>query len=157
MTRSCAGTEGVKSAEWQTVSAVYTPLVDTDSLIIQARRMAGGSPGRMFIRNVRVTQTLPENLGASPLVEATISRSKDGKKLAFVLINKSLDAAEPVTLAIPAAAKAKAETLTGPSVAATNEDDPECVAVWPLAVELRKEAVTLQLPPCSLTGVEVEL
>lgn len=156
-TRSCAGTEGVKSAEWQTVSAVYTPLVDTDSLIIQARRMAGGSPGRMFIRNVRVTQTLPENLGASPLVEATVSRSKDGRKLAFVLINKSLDAAEPVTLAIPAAAKAKAETLTGPSVAATNEDDPECVAVRPLAVELRKEAVTLQLPPCSLTGVEVEL
>ena len=60
-------------------------------------------------------------------------------------------------LAIPAAAKAKAETLTGPSVAATNEDDPECVAGRPLAVELRKEAVTLQLPPCSLTGVEVEL
>ena len=105
--------------------------------------MAGGSPGRMFIRNVRVMQTLPENLGASPLVEATVSRSKDGKKLAFVLINKSLDAAEPVTLAIPAAAKAKAETLTEP--------------VRPLAVELRKEAVTLQLPPCSLTGVEVEL
>ena len=78
--------------------------------------------------------------------------------MAFVLINKSLTAVEPVTLAVPAIVKkAKAESLTGPSVAATNEDDPNCVAIRPLKVELQQNAVKLQLPPHSLTGVEVEL
>ena len=139
------------------MSAVYSSLPDTESLSIIARRLAGKTPGKMFIRNVKVMEITPENLGASPLVEATITRSQDGKKMAFVLINKSLTAVEPVTLAVPAIVKAKAESLTGPSVAATNEDDPNCVAIRPLKVELQQNAVKLQLPPHSLTGVEVEL
>lgn len=157
-TASVIDTEGVLSKKWQTVSAVYSSLPDTESLSIIARRLAGKTPGKMFIRNVKVMEITPENLGASPLVEATITRSQDGKKMAFVLINKSLTAVEPVTLAVPAIVKkAKAESLTGPSVAATNEDDPNCVAIRPLKVELQQNAVKLQLPPHSLTGVEVEL
>lgn len=155
-TRSFATTPGVKKGEWIRVSGVYVPLADTNSLMVQARRVFGREPGKMWIRNVRVTQTLPENLGASPLVEATVSRSKNGEKLAFVVINKSLDAAEPLTLAVKGVRRAKAETLTGPSAAATNEDTPGCVAVRPLAADVKEGAVTLLLPPHSLTGIILE-
>lgn len=156
-TQSLTETHGLLSDKWQTVSAVYTPMPDTKSLTIRARRLLGRNPGKMFIRNVKVMRYIPESIGASPLVEATVSRSKDGKKLAFVLINKSLDAAESVTLAVPGTVKATAEALTGPSVAATNEDNPECVAIHPASVEVRKDGVRLQLPPHSLTGVLLEL
>ena len=155
-TRSCATSPGVKSREWTTVSAVYTPLSDTDSLLITARRISGEAKGKMWIRNVRVTETIPENIGASPLVEATVSRSRDGKSYSLLVINKSMKEAEPVLIELPGAVKqVKAEVLSGPSVDAVNEENPENVIIRPLKTETGNGGVRALLPPHSFSGFTI--
>ena len=155
-TRSCAVSPGVLSRQWRTISTVYTPLADTKSLLISMRRIAGNSRGKIWVRNVRVTETIPDNIGASPLVEVTASRSKDGKKYSFVIINKSMKEPEPLFLALPGIRRVTAETLSGPSVDAVNEDDPECVTLRPQKCRIAEEGLRTLLPPHSLTGITVE-
>lgn len=155
-TRSCAVSPGVLSRQWRTISTVYTPLADTKSLLISMRRLAGNSRGKILVRNVRVTETIPDNIGASPLVEVTASRSKDGKKYSFVIINKSMKEPEPLFLALPGIRRVTAETLSGPSVDAVNEDDPECVTLRPQKCRIAEEGLRTLLPPHSLTGITVE-
>lgn len=156
-TRSCASSPGIKSRKWKTVSAVYTPLSDTNSLLITVRRTAGGAKGKIWVRNVRVTETIPDNIGASPLIEVTASRSKDGKKYSFLIINKSMNAPEPVFLEFPGMKKVTAEVLSGPSVDAVNEENPENVGIHPLKTENVKNGLRALLPPHSLTGITIEL
>ena len=120
------------------------------------RRLAGNSRGKILVRNVRVTETIPDNIGASPLVEVTASRSKDGKKYSFVIINKSMKESEPLFLALPGIRRVTAETLSGPSVDAVNEDDPECVTLRPQKCRIAEEGLRTLLPPHSLTGITVE-
>ena len=155
-TRSCAVSPGVLSRQWRTISTVYTPLADTKSLLISMRRIAGNSRGKIWVRNVRVTETIPDNIGASPLIEVTASRSKAGKRYSFVIINKSMKEPEPLFLALPGIRHVTAETLSGPSVDAVNEDDPECVILRPQKCRVTAEGLQTLLRPHSLTGITVE-
>ena len=110
----------------------------------------------MWIRNVRVTETIPENIGASPLVEATVSRSRDGKSYSLLVINKSMKEAEPVLIELPGAVKqVKAEVLSGPSVDAVNEENPENVIIRPLKTETGNGGVRALLPPHSFSGFTI--
>lgn len=155
-TRSCASSPGIKSKQWKTVSAVYTPLSDTNSLLITVRRMAGGATGKLWVRNVRVSETIPENIGASPLIEATASRSRDGGTYSFLIVNKSMKEPETVFLELPGAVNAAAEVLGGPSVDAVNEENPENVTVRPLETKITDGGIRAVLPPHSLTGITIE-
>ncbi len=157
-TRSCVSTPPVLSGEWKKVEVTYTPLFDTKSLVIQARRQAGGSPGKMFIRNVEVFTAVPRNIGAQPLVSATLSRSQDRKRLAFIVMNKSMTSPIELSLPVRGVLTAEAETLTAASVADRNTpEDPNAVILRLLPTKLHENTVKITLPPHSLTGINLRL
>lgn len=157
LTRSASCSGGTLSSEWKKLETIYTPLVDTTSLVIQLRRMNGTGKGRMFFRNLKVEQTVPENLGPSPLVEVTASRSKDGRKIGLLILNKSIKKSEKVTIKIPGAKVVNAETLTAKSVISTNEQNPREVYPRPLEVKNCGREITIQAAPHSLSALMLEL
>ncbi len=73
-----------------------------------------------------------------------------------MIINKSMKEPEPLFLALPGIRRVTAETLSGPSVDAVNEDDPECVTLRPQKCRIAEEGLRTLLPPHSLTGITVE-
>ena len=147
------------SGDWVKLEAVYTPLKDTKSLKLQLRRLAGGGKGRAFIRNIRLHR-VERGAVECPTVGAQLTRSKDGKRMAFVLVNRTT-APETVTLDLASLAKActhvTAEALTGPSPWATNEETPDSVKVVPLTAHADGAKVALTLPPYALVGVSLDL
>lgn len=155
VTRSAVSTLTVSGKEWKKVSCVYTPLADTNSLIIMARRNGGGSSGRMFIRNISVSVTVPDDIGPAPLLGVTASISKDKKTLSLLIVNKSMKSPESVTLRLPGIKSASAEILCGKSVAAVNETNPETVIIKPFPMKAGKDHLKMTLPPHSLTGIRI--
>lgn len=157
VTKSCASTPGVVSREWKKVSCVYTPLADTKNLVVLARRSGGGSPGRMFIRNVSVSLAVPKDIGPAPLLGVTASVSEDGKTVSLLIVNKSMKAPERVTVRLPGIRGAKAEVLGGKSAASVNEENPDEVIIRSLPVSIGKDGLNVTLPPHSLSGIRISL
>jgi len=156
------------SRDWTTLEAVYTPLKDTKSLKLQLRRIAGGGKGKAFIRNLRLHR-VERGAVERPTVGAQLTLSKDGRRVACVLVNRTVKP-EEITLDLAAftesvflgfgglrCARVTAEALTGPSPWATNEQTPDTVRIVPLAAATDGRAVTFTLPPHALAGVTVEL
>ena len=156
-TKSAVSTERVISSEWKTVEATYSPLEDTTSMIILARRQAGGK-GKMFIRNVQVTRATPYNIGSSKLLGVTASKSKDGKTVSLLILNKAITASETLSITIPGKIKsATAETMSASSIDATNESDPNLVSVKPLKTKIEDRVLEVTLPKHSLSGIKIKL
>ncbi len=152
ITTTVNGTSG-----WKQVEAVYTTLVDTTKLQIVARRLAGTGPvtGTAWYKNVTVTRIIRKCLPAVPVLTVSASRNASKTKLFLIITNKDLKSEVLTELAIPGykAGASQAWTLTGPSAEATNEIQPNSVGVRKLSVQNG----ILNLPPCSLTAVEVEV
>ena len=153
-TRSAASTPPVRPAEWTKVEAEYIPRADTDSLTITFRRISGGGKGRMFFRNLRLSRFLRQR-EQLPLIEATVSQTNDGKKHAFLLLNRS-NRPEKTVIEYTAARRVIAETLTGPSPLADNESNPGNIRIIQLPVRNDGRSLTIVLPPWSLTGIRAE-
>ncbi len=157
-TQSAALSEEVKSSDWQKVSVDYITLPDTKEIEILARRLEGeGSKGKIWIRNVKVEKFQPSNLGAVPYLSVVASKSKDGKKVYVAIVNKELEQSIETEIEGVKTRKAKVFSLTGPSVDATNEDNPQNVRVIELPVELSNGSLKFFLPPHSFTVVEIEM
>lgn len=156
-TQSAALSEEVKSSEWTEVSADYITLRDTKNIQILVRRLEGiGGKGKIFIRNVTVQKFVPLNLGAVPYLSVVAGKSKDGKGVFVIAINKHLESAIDTRIEGVRTKAARAWTLTGPSVDATNEQDPNNVRVMELPIALDESIVRISLPPHSLTAVAME-
>jgi len=157
-TKSAVLSPEVKSGSWQTVTADYITLPDTREIEIRVRRLEGaGSKGKIFVRNLRVQKFTPFNLGAVPIISAVASRSKDGKRICVAIVNKNLDAPTDVRILGINARKVSAWTLTGQSVDATNEVDPNAIRPVRLSdVIVKGNEITLALPPHSFTVVVAE-
>lgn len=156
-TQSASLSEEVKSGEWQKVSVDYITLPDTKEIEILARRLEGvGSKGKIWIRNLKVEKFQPFNLGAVPYLSVIASKSKDGKRIYLAIVNKELD--KPILAKIEGARvkNGKAYALTGPSVDATNEENPKNVRVVEIPLEIRDGVVLISLPPHSFTTIEME-
>ena len=111
----------------------------------------------MFIRNVRVTQAIPYNIGSAQLLGVTVSKSKDGKQLSLLIVNKAMKSPETVYISAPNAESVSAETLYAPSVIATNEGNPDNVSIKPLNAEIVNGRIKVALPEHSLTGLTIKL
>jgi alpha-L-arabinofuranosidase len=157
-THSCALTPQVRSGEWATVTADYVTLPDAKAVTIQPRRLEGtGSTGKLYFRNVNIVRFIPENLGAVPYLGVNASMSVDGRKCCLMVVNKSLDNAISATITGVRARAARARTLTGPAVDATNEKDPNTVALRDLPITMTDGSASASFPPCSVTAVELDL
>ena len=156
-TKSVALSDEVKSSEWKKVSVDYITLRDTKDIEILARRLeGGGSRGKIWIRNVKVEKFQPFNLGAVPCLSVIASKSEKGRKIYLAIINKKMEEAMKTRIEGAGVRKARAFSLTGPSVDATNEENGENVRVREIPVEIKEGAVKVSLPPHSFTALEME-
>ncbi|MCS7187331.1 MAG: alpha-L-arabinofuranosidase C-terminal domain-containing protein [Armatimonadota bacterium] len=158
VTKSASLSPEVKSEVWQKVSVDYITLPDTNEIEIRVRRLEGeGSRGKIFVRNLQVQKFTPFNLGAVPVLSAVASKSRDGKRVSVAVINKNLDNSTKVCIVGFKAKRATAWSLTGPSVDATNEINPNLVQPRRLKeVFVKGNEVFVALPPHSFTVVVLE-
>jgi alpha-L-arabinofuranosidase len=142
------------------VQVDYFTLPDTKEMEVIARRLdgAGAVTGRAFYRDVRVQKFTPHCFPAVPYLAVNVSRSADGQKVYLMVVNKNLDAPIPTTVRLTGFTpqRAQAWTLTGPSVDATNEQDPHAVTVQERDWGTVQDGFAIEFPPHSLTAVEVE-
>lgn len=157
-TQSAEESNGAQSSQWNRVDAWYTTLADSDSLVILARRFRGvRGPMKFQIRNVTVEEFEPVDLGSTPALATLVTRDSKTGDLYLIIVNRRL--AGPTPLKINNAGKiqsATAEILSGPSVEATNESNPNTVTLRPLAIKMEKDHLALELPPHSVTGIRIK-
>ncbi len=160
-TKSAANTPNVTGTkDWTQVEVDYVTLPDASQIEVIARRLSGGGvvKGRAFYRDVRVQKFLPKRFAAVPYLDVNASRSADGRKAYLMIINKKLDG--PLTATVQLSGlkphHARAWTLSGPSVDATNEKDPNTVTVKERDLGPVANGFPVTFPPCSLTAIEIE-
>lgn len=143
------------TSNWRKVDVVYSTLEDTKAVQILARRLSGTGQvhGTAWYKNLSLTRIIPKSLAAVPVLSVTASRDTDGKRLFLIVTNKDLTREMPAKLVLRGfrASSTRAWTLTGPTIEATNEVDPNTVGIHPLFVS----GSTVHFPPRSVTAVEV--
>lgn len=159
-TKSAVNTPNVTGTkDWTQVQMDYVTLPDAKQIEVIARRLSGGGvvKGRASYRDVRVQSFVPKRFAAVPYLDVNASRSADGRKVCLMIVNKKLDG--PLTPTVRLAGftpqRARAWTLTGPAVDATNEKDPTTVTVKERDLGSVSNGFALDLPACSLTAIEI--
>lgn len=86
---------GVESAtgDWQTFTAMYTPVEDTPAIMVLNRIETGSEAvqGKLHIRNMRAEPWKMRTLPARPALRVFPSLSADGKTLYLMVLNLTLD------------------------------------------------------------------
>jgi hypothetical protein len=150
------------TTDWQKVEVDYTPLPDTKKIDIRARRMSGGGPisGRAYFRDITVQKFTPQAFPAVPYlsVNASSAFTANQKKVYLMVVNKNMDSTIKTKISINGmtVTKAKAWILNGPSVDATNEKDPNNVALKEVDFGNVTNGFLVGFPPHSLTALEIE-
>ena len=158
-TKSAAVNGDVRgSTDWTKVVVDYTTLADTREIEVLCRRVEGGGPvsGVARYRLLSVQQFDPANAGAAPCVSVNAARRRDGA-LTLMIVNKDLHQPTPTEIDAPVAAGAvaRAWSLTGSSPVATNLGPTPQVTVVETAVTRAGGRFFIELPPCSLTAVQL--
>ena len=157
-THSWAGSGQVKAREWETVRCRYATLPDAQGIKIVARRLSSWvtvqEPCRFWIRNVTIQRFQPANCGRVPYLAAIATRRPD-RSMSVIVVNRHLSDPIPVAITGVSGRGAWAEALSGPSVDATNEDDPRTCVIRSLPVVAQKGRVRVELPAHSVAAVRV--
>ncbi|UCD28732.1 MAG: hypothetical protein JSV03_16920, partial [Planctomycetota bacterium] len=149
-----------QTTDWTEVEAHIVTSQDTKRLRICPRRGVQKKPvkGKAYFRNVRIQKYLPRIFPAVSFISANASQSEDGRNYYLMIINKNLD--QPIDTTISLAGlqptHARAWMLTGPGPEATNETNSDNVKIREKVGRITKDKVTITLPPCSLTALEVD-
>ena len=119
---------------------------------VRAKRAKFQARCRFWIRNLTVQECLPWNSGRVPYLAALATRRAD-RSVSVIVVNRHLTASVPVRVAGIVAGQVHAETLTGPRVDATNEEDPNTCTLRPLPVQREPDGIKLSVPPHSVSAV----
>jgi len=104
-----------------------------------------------------VQRFTPFNLGAVPILSAVAAKSDGGERVFIAIVNKSLESPTEVRILGFKAKRATAWCLSGPSVDAANESDPDLVRPKRLdEILVGRGEISLTLPPHSFTIVVAE-
>ena len=159
-THSWAGSNQAKGTDWTAVQCRYTTLPDAKGIRIVARRLSSWvtaqEPSQFWIRNISIQQFQPFNSGRVPYLAALATR-RDDQSVSVMIINRNVKESVRVKVTGVHGKRAWAETLSGPAVDATNEDDPSACVIRALPVAVLKGGMEVELPPHSLTAVRVEV
>lgn len=158
-TRSAAITPEVTgTADWTPVEVEYRTLTDTREVEVLARRLEGGGAvsGRAWYRDVQIQEFVPRTFPAVPYLSAIASRN-GRKSLYAMLVNKHLRSPLVVEVQVQGFVPREASLwiLTGQSVDSINEQDPQAVKVVKRGVGRVSSRFRIELPPHSLTALEV--
>lgn len=159
-TQSCSMTPEVSGTkDWTKVEADYATLASTQEIEVIARRVSGGGPvtGQAWYRGLELQEFVPQHYAAVPFLSLNTSRSEDGEKVFLMVVNKHLEL--PVTAQVDLAGfcpqRARAWTLTGPTVDATNELEPNGVSIQERDLGPVRNGFAVEFPPHSMTAIEV--
>ena len=114
-----------------------------------------GGKDVVCVRNLRVEAVEKKSLRNVPVVDAQLSRSTDGRRTAWFILNRSLSTQEVTLPAEGAEIQDHAESLVGPSAYATNEETPDNVKIVPTAIRRDGDRFVMELPPHSATGITI--
>jgi alpha-L-arabinofuranosidase len=153
-TKSQSASNFVATTDWQVVECVYFTLADTKSIDIMVRRYSTPEAGEVWLKNIKVEEYERPNSGEVPYVDTVVSEDEDGNTY-LILINRNIEKAEKLRIYGRKSRSVTAETLTGPSVDATNEKDPNNVIIKKLQVEVKDGYFEIVLPKHSVTGVKI--
>ncbi|MHB1461440.1 MAG: alpha-L-arabinofuranosidase C-terminal domain-containing protein [Armatimonadota bacterium] len=162
-TRSAVLTPNITGThDWTSLTTDYIALDDTKSIMVMARRqMPGGAiKGRAIYGDTKVTEFIPKHYPAVPILSVNASRTLNGGKgkLYVMLVNKDQQHPLSVRVSTPgfAPASASAWILSGPTVDATNEQNPQNVQVIRKNLGAVNGPFTFSIPAHSLTALEIE-
>ena len=171
LTKSAAETERVKgTTDWQYVEVIYETLADAKAVNVLARRDGETGPlkGKVYFKDVKFEKFIPSLDTKIPYLCVNTSKSKDGKKVFLMVINKNIDGAVTTLINLndfKPAAKANAWTLNGPGVDALNEDNHNNVKITHKAFKITSDAIRpdnsanqfeYTFEPHSLTAIELD-
>jgi len=160
-THSAASTGKITGTHnWQYVETAYLTLLDATVVNVLARRIGDIGPlkGRAFFKNVKLEKYLPSLETDIPYLSVNASKSGNGNTVYLMVINKNMN--ESITSTIDLKGfiplkEAQAWVLNGPSVDATNEDNPNNVKIMNKKFEITKNPFTFTFEPHSLTALEI--
>lgn len=150
------------TADWTRVQVEYHPLPDTKEIQVLARRLEGGGPitGKAWFRGIRVVRFQPRRFPGVPYLGVTASRTLHGRSVtvALMIVNRKLTSIVPAKIHVPGLRirSARMWTLSGPSVDATNEENPSTVHVTSQNVQVVQGVVDAAFAPATLNAVELE-
>lgn len=161
VTRSFARSREVREDGWTGVQCQYTSLPDATGIKVIARRLGPHlrsaktqAPCRFWVRNLAIQECLPWNSGRVPYLAALATRRAD-QSVSVIIVNRNLTASVPVRVTGIAAGRVRAETLSGPRVDAMNEENPNTCVLRPLPVQREPDGIRLDVPPHSVSAVEL--
>jgi len=159
-THSSASSECICGAtDWTRAQVDYKTLADATSVQVRARRWPGNGPvpGWVEFRDLQLHRLEPFSYGAQPLLGVNASKSKEGRRVYLMMVNKAITQPLAVVIEGVKARAAHAWCLSGPRVDSTNEEQPDTVAVRPLPLAVQAGRVGATLPPHSVTALEIRL
>lgn len=127
-------------------------------LLAQVRRVQGGR-GSVSVENPRLVWVQPATAPAAPYLTVNASASRDGRRLTLMVVNRHLQEPIVTRVATPGfgrPTRIRCWTLTGPRIDATNEIEPNLVALVEWLVEPLDDELRIPFPPRSCTAVEIE-
>ncbi|MGC8667291.1 MAG: alpha-L-arabinofuranosidase C-terminal domain-containing protein [Chthonomonadales bacterium] len=148
--------------EWTRVQVDYHPLPDTKEIQVLARRLGGAGPvtGTAWFRDVRAIRFQPRTFPHVPYLDVAAARTIRGRKgrVTLMIVNRNLEVEVQAVIRVPGFRVRSAQmwTLAGPSVDATNEVQPDTVALRHQRAPASGDVVHLTFLPATLNAVELE-
>lgn len=162
LTKSAANTVKLSgSSDWQFVEVMYLTLPDARTVSVIARRIGDVGPlrGVAEFRDVKLEKFVSTLNTTIPYLSVNASKSRDGKKVSLMVVNKNTDSPVPVTINLNdfiLSGKVSVHVLNGPSVASTNEKAQDTVRVKSYSYKAFGDKFDYVFEPHSLTAIELE-
>jgi alpha-L-arabinofuranosidase len=139
---------------------MYLTLPDAHTVNVIARRIGERSSlkGRAYFKDVKLEKFISEVDTKIPYLSVNVSKSLDGNKIYFMVINKHME--ENITSTIDLSdftpdSEGTAWILNGPSVDATNEKEHENIRITQKRFEIKGNPFYFTFEPHSLTAIEI--
>jgi alpha-N-arabinofuranosidase len=156
------------TSDWTKVYTDYISLPDAKDIIICVRRFSGGGSirGEIKCTNPEIQEFIPKTFPAVPYLSVIASRKissgsaeKSGNtKVYLMVINRNMidSISTQINIQGMAPRNARAWILSGSTVDATNEVDPENITIHKNEYGKVKNGFKVHFPPHSLTALEIE-